>query len=82
MQKKSGIKVELKKNVQICTNCDTLSNHSNLFLISAKILMIATFFFNPKHFLSSEQVRDLQQRFSARYYISFEYNSRGSEKVL
>ena len=38
-------KLNFRKNVQICTNCYTLSNHNNLFFISAGILMTLSFFF-------------------------------------
>ena len=37
-------KLSFEKNVQICTNCDTLSNHNNLFLVSAGVLMIPSVF--------------------------------------
>ena len=33
-----------KKKVQICTNCNPLSNHNNLCLISPGILMIPSIF--------------------------------------
>ena len=43
-RKSEAKKVEFKKIVQICTNCDTLSNHNNLFLVSAGVLMIPSVF--------------------------------------
>ena len=49
MPKISDKKVACKKNIQICTNCDTLSIHDILFSISARHLMNAwlneSFFF-------------------------------------
>ena len=37
-------KLSFDKNVQICTNCDALPNHNNLFLFSAEVLMIPPVF--------------------------------------
>ena len=83
-QKISDEKVALKKIVQISTNFGVFSIYVILFSISAWILMNGSFFrttaFNPKLFLSSDEIRDLQ-RVLAGHYTSFMYNFRGSAKV-
>ena len=87
MQKKSGKIVEfLKKRPNLHQLLHTFQPQQFVFHLrgnfNGSIIFFCTTIFNLKHFLSIEQVRDLQQRLSARYCTSFEYNSRGSAKVL
>ena len=79
MQKMSGENVKFKKMSKSARIAAQFLRNTFCFQPPSRILMSASIFrptiFNPRLFLSSEPIRNLQE-VSARYYTSFMCNPR------